>query len=143
MNWIWGPGGLILDPFRTLFWFLFTSAIVCVGARLFVPASLHAGSAGAERLRFPHGPTFQSALCIVAYGLSPAIFAAVPYFGTLASWIYAPIVTVIGAREIYRVSNTRATVVGLFPSILLLGIMGLGAFMMLAFFLKLASSMLF
>jgi hypothetical protein len=156
-DWIWGSGGTLLDPFFTLVIILFTSFFVFIGARLFVnptswPTSRSAPAASvrsgggpmnldSEVVRFPSGVTYESALRVVAFGMSPAIFAGVPYFGWIASWVFIPIVTIIGAREIYRISPGRATVVGLFPSLLFLGILSLGLVIMMMFFMKLIGSL--
>jgi hypothetical protein len=143
-DWIWGSGGTLLDPFFTLVIILFTSFFVFIGARLFVtpsPAAPARAGGGYEDIRFPAGVTYESALRVVAYGLSPAIFAGIPYFGWIASWVFVPIVTIIGAREIYRISPSRATVVGLFPSLLFLGILSLGLVIVMMFFMKLIGSL--
>jgi hypothetical protein len=144
-NWLWGTGGTLLDPFFTLVIILFSSFFVFLGARLFVnpapAASLHAGGGIGETLRFPSGITYESALRVVAFGMSPAVFAGIPYVGWVATWIFVPITTIIGAREIYRISGNRATIVGLFPSLLFLGILCLGLLIAMMFFLKLIGSM--
>jgi hypothetical protein len=138
VNWLWGASGILLDPFFTLAWLIFLSFLVFVGARLLVkPTPEHIA-------RFPHGVTFESAVRVVAFGMSPAIFSGLPYLGSfIAKLIYIPIVTIIGAREIYRVSNGRATAIALFPEILFWGIILSGALVMAVFFLKLASSFFF
>jgi hypothetical protein len=151
-DWIWGSGGTLLDPFFTLVIILFTSFFVFIGARLFVvptfrpapEAPVRTGgpmNLDGEVVRFPSGVTYESALRVVAFGMSPAIFAGVPYFGWIATWVFIPIVTIIGAREIYRISPGRATVVGLFPSLLFLGILSLGFVIVMMFFMKLIGSM--
>jgi hypothetical protein len=137
-NWLWGASGILLDPFFTLFWLIFISFWVFVGARLLVKATPE------HIARFPHGVTFESAVRVVAFGMSPAIFTGFPYLGSIiAKLIYIPIVTIIGAREIYRVSNGRATAIALFPELLFWGIIGTGVMVMAAFFLKFASSLFF
>jgi hypothetical protein len=138
MSWLWGASGILLDPFFTLVWLIFISFFVFIGARLLVkPTPEHMA-------RFPSGVTFESAVRVVAFGMSPAIFSGLPYLGSfIAKLIYIPIVTIIGAREIYRVSNGRATAIALFPEILLWGIIGTGVLVVAVFFMKLASSMFF
>ena len=58
----------------------------------------------------------------MAYALTPAIFKAVPGVGNLAATIGSWILAVIGAREVYRTTTTRAMFVGLFPQTLLFGV---------------------
>ena len=126
MTWFWGAGSVIMDPFTTLVSILFTSFIVFIGARLFVAHDSRSDA------RVPD-PTYESAVRIVAYGLTPAILAAIPFMGGLAAGIYTLVVTVVAAREIYRISNARATVVALFPKIILLGFVLVGLGVMLLF----------
>ncbi len=121
-HWIWGTGAVLLDPFLTMASILFTSWMVFVGARLLVTP----GRAGApDRIRF------ETALRIVCYGMSPAILAAVPFIGLVISKICVVIVTVIGAREVYRTGTARATAIALFPKLLFLAIL-LSGFLLFA-----------
>jgi hypothetical protein len=135
-GWLWGASSILLDPFFTLVSILFFSFFIFIGARLFVnPTPQTTG-------KFPQGVTYESALRVVAFGMSPAIFAGFPFLGTfIAKFIYIPIVTIIGARELYRVSNGRAVLIALFPEILFWGIIAIGAFVVVLFFLKFATSM--
>jgi hypothetical protein len=137
-SWLWGASGILLDPFTTLVWLIFISFLVFVGARLLVkPTAAHLA-------RFPNGVTFESAVRVVSFGMGPAIFTGLPYLGSfIAKLIYIPIVTIIGAREIYRVSNGRATAIALFPEILLWGIIGTGVIVLMAIFFKFATAMFF
>jgi hypothetical protein len=110
-------GSVIADPFLTLAQVLAVSFMVFLGARLLVPAS--------ARERGGADPTYESALRVVCYGLTPAILAALPLFGGPIAYLYKIAVTVIAAREVYRVSNGRATLVALFPHVLLTGFLAL------------------
>lgn len=113
MNWFWGAGSVVADPFITLLSILFTSVLVFVGARILVPSAT--GTSERE-------VTFESALRIICYGMSPAIFAVVPLGGAFIAWLLTLYVTVVGAKEVYRITSGRALVVVLFPKLLFLGI---------------------
>jgi hypothetical protein len=109
-NWIWGTGSIIADPFLTLAQIFFISFLVFLGARILVTP----GKNGA-----PREITFESALRIVCYGMTPSILGVLPLFGTVVASFYRVIVSVIGARETYRIDNGRALLVALFPQFLL------------------------
>jgi hypothetical protein len=115
-HWMWGAGSVILDPFTTLVAIFFTGTFVYVGARLLVNSSRQSEV------------TYESAIRLVAFGMSPAILAAFPFVGSFFAALYVLVVTIIGAREVYRVSNSRALLVALFPKLLFLGIIAVGFF---------------
>jgi hypothetical protein len=127
IGWFWGAGAIITDPFFTLISILFTSAFVYAGARLLVRG---------ERV------SFESAARVVAYGLTPAIVGVIPFFGGLAASIYVAVVTIIGAREVYRIGTARAAVVALFPKLLFLGFFLLALLALLAVAVKLLGGLL-
>jgi len=118
-NWFWGTGSVIADPFLTVLQILFISFLVFVGARLLVTP----GKNGA-----PREINFESALRIVCFGMTPSILSVLPLFGGPLAYIYLSIVTLIGAREVYRIDTGRATLVAFFPQVLLL------SFVLLVFF---------
>ncbi len=126
--WIWGSGPVIMDPFFALVKILFTAFFVFAGARILVPAR--------EKV------DFESAIRVVAYGMTPAILAGLPIFGGPVSTILVMIVTVIAAREMYRIPTSRAVVVGLFPQVLFLAIIAAGAFFFLVLAFKIIASAL-
>jgi hypothetical protein len=126
-NWVWGAGPVIADPFLTLASILFTSFLVYVGARILVTP----GKNGA-----PNEIRFESALRIVCFGMSPAILGVFPFVGGFLAWVISLIVTIIGAREVYRISTGRSLVVALFPKLLFLGIMLMGLFFIAFLFIK-------
>jgi len=128
LEWFWGTGAIVADPFLTLVSILLTSIFVFAGARLLVP------SRGARNL---NEVTYESAVRIVAFGMTPAILAALPFFGPVFSSLGILIVTIIGAKVVYRISIPRAIVVALFPKLLFLGILGLGLMVFAAFLIKL------
>lgn len=119
LHWFWGAGSVIVDPFFTLFQVLFISFFVWVGARLLVTP----GKDGA-----PSEITFESAVRLICFGLSPAILACIPILGSFTATLLTFIVTVVGAREIYRVRTGRAIAIALFPKLLFFAIIigGLG-----------------
>jgi hypothetical protein len=123
LDWIWGTSSILLDPIWTVVSILWMAVFVFAGARLLITP----GKDGAAR-----EITFESAVRVVAYGMTPAIFRAVPGVGSLAAWIGTWVVTVIAAREIFRTTTTRAIFVGLFPQTLFLGIVLLLLFAVLA-----------
>lgn len=131
MHWIWGAGSVIVDPFFTLLSILFTTLFVFAAARIFV-------SPGREGS--PREITYESSLRIVCYGLSPSILAGIPLAGSFIAGLLTAIVTVVGAREVYRINLGRAIVVALFPKILFWGTLMLGMFFALLAVLKLVAS---
>lgn len=132
-EWFSSVGSVIADPFLTLIWVLVVSAFVFLGARLLVTP----GKGGS-----PREITFESALRIVAYGLSPSILVAVPLVGGVVAKVWIAVVTVIGAREVYRVGTGRAIVIGLFPKILFWGLLAIVFFFFAALMVTLLGSVL-
>lgn len=130
-SWFWGAGSILLDPFKTLITIFVTSAFVYVAARLFVNSSKQSEV------------TYESSIRIVSYGMTPAILAALPLFGGFASSIYVMVVTIIGAREVYRTSSSRAILIVLFPYLLFIGIIGLGILLAVVAAVKLAATAFF
>jgi hypothetical protein len=115
-HWVWGAGSVIADPFFTMGRILFISFLVFLGARILVTPSKNGA---------PREITFESALRIICFGLTPSILGILPLFGGPISYFYVVIVTVIGAREVYRIDSGRATVVALFPQFILLGVIAM------------------
>jgi hypothetical protein len=126
MSWFLSAGSIVMDPFFTLVSILYTSFFVYIGARILVPPKV--------TVNYP------SAMRIVCYGLSPAILAAIPGLGSLIAPFYTLIVTIIGAREVYRIGTARATIVALFPKLIFFGILFFGillfAFSMIQLFMS-------
>ncbi|MBI2711773.1 MAG: hypothetical protein HYX41_02755 [Bdellovibrio sp.] len=129
-NWITGAGPILIDPFMTLISILFTSFLVFVGARILVPA---------EKMRSSE-ITYESAVRIVAFGLTPAILAALPLVGGIVSYLLTLLVTIIGAKEVYQVSTARGVTIALFPKLLFLGIMAMGLSLVLFTLLRFFTS---
>lgn len=117
LHWMVGAGSVLMDPFWTLSGILFTSLFVFVGARIFI----NPGKDGA-----PDEVTFESAVRIVAYGMTPHLLTVVPFIGPVLAGFLTIFVTVIAARESYRTTTGKAVVIALFPKLLFLGIISLG-----------------
>jgi hypothetical protein len=136
-DWFWGASSVIADPFTTLISIVFVSFFVFLGARILVtPAVTKPGEA-------PRPINYESAVRIVAYGLTPAILSVIPFAGGIISTLAVLLVTVTGAREIYRISWSRAFVVATFPKILFFGTIIVGVGLFIFAFLGLAASMFF
>jgi hypothetical protein len=114
VEWIFGVGPVVIDPFFTLVSILFTSFFVFLGARILVSP----GKNG-----HPDEITYESAVRIICFGTAPAILSFFPFVGPFVSSFYGIVITIIGAKEAYRIGSGRAIVVALFPKFLFLGIM--------------------
>lgn len=130
IHWFWGVGSVITDPFLTLASILFTSFLVYLAARIFVTP----GRKGA-----PREISYESAVRLICFGMSPSILAAIPLVGNGVASICVIIVTVIGAKEIYRISTGRAIVVALFPKLAYVAVF----LMLIAFFLLFIAKIFF
>lgn len=128
-KWFWSAGAVITDPFFTLVSILFTSFFIWVGARIFVTPSHTEGA--------PRQITWESTVRLVCYGMSPMILASIPFVGWGLASLITLIVTVVGAREVYKIQTGRAIAVVLFPKFLLVGMLLAGffffAFLMMSF----------
>jgi len=131
LHWIWGAGSVIADPFLTMVSILFTTMFVFVGARILVTP----GKQGASQ-----EVTFESALRIVCFGMSPSILAVIPLVGPVIASIFVAIVTIVGTREVYRISTSRAVVVALFPKLLLVGTIMIGLFFAIIALVKIVAT---
>ncbi|MCC7441240.1 MAG: YIP1 family protein [Bdellovibrionales bacterium] len=107
-----GAGTVIADPFLTLVGILITGGLGTLGAKLLVPDDPARGAPPV---------TFETTVRVICYGTAPSILNALPYLGGMASKLWILIATVIGFREVYRVSGGRAFVIAVFPKLLLFG----------------------
>ena len=130
VDWLTGVGPVLADPFFTLFSILFTSFFVFLGA------SILAGSNQSTKVEV----TYESAIRLVCFGMTPAILAALPLFGGVISFLLVIIVTTIGAKEMYKVSTLRGVTIALFPKILFFGTIGLGLMLVIFSLLRFFSS---
>ena len=112
VSWFLSAGAILTDPFFTLISILYTSFFVFIGARILIPPK--------ATVNYP------SAVRIVCYGLTPAILGAIPALGSVIASFYTMVVTIIAAREVYRIGTGRATLVALFPKLLFPGILFFG-----------------
>lgn len=131
-RWFWGTGAVIADPFLTLFSIFFGAFFVFIGARILTPSENDKVNA----------VTFESAVKIVAYGMSPAILAVIPFVGSILAPLGVLIVTVIGVREVYQISTGRSVVVALFPKILIVLAVLMGMVAMAAVIMRFVISFL-
>jgi len=116
-HWMWGTGSVLIDPFKTIITILVVSFFIWIASRLLAEKNTR----------------FETAVTIVSFGTAPSILKGVPLVGPLLASIFIFVVTMIGARELYRVTSGRALVIVLFPEILL-GIVVLAALAMIFFF---------
>jgi hypothetical protein len=125
-SWFFGVGPTLLDPFYCLFSTLWAALFVYVGARILVSPATD---------DHPQEITFESALRITCYSLTPSILLAVPLGGPFIGPLYGSILTIIGVREVYRVGTGRSLIIALFPKLLFFGIIigGILAILLLGF----------
>lgn len=116
-HWTWGTGSVLIDPFKTIISILLGSFFVWIASRILAEKNTR----------------FETAVTIISFGTAPAILQGVPLVGPLLASIFVFIVTMIGARELYRVTSGRAMVIVLFPEILL-GIVVLAALGLVLYF---------
>lgn len=121
VEWMFGVGSVLIDPFKTCAQILFLSFFVWIGARIFAKLTPDAE----ERLGY------QSAVAVVGYSMAASLFKGVPIIGGLIAGIFVVIIAITGARETYRVGSGRALVIALFPTLLFWGLLLAG---MIAFF---------
>jgi hypothetical protein len=112
-EWFSGIAPVLLDPFITLFSILLTSFLVFIGARILISPKK------TSRLT---EVTFESAVIIVSYGMAPSIFSAIPFVGSVVASFYTLITTVVGAREVFGTTTSRAIYIALFPKLLMGGV---------------------
>jgi hypothetical protein len=121
-NWFWGIGSVIGDPFWTLASLLISSFFVFVGARLLVGVMSDAPSASSGQ-QHRHEVTYESAVRIMAYGAVASIFQVIPFAGKFIAYVYSLYISVVGAKEVYRIRTGRALTVVLFPQVLIFAIL--------------------
>ena len=118
LHWFWDTSPIVLDPFITLVMILFHSFWVFIGARVFVaPGKDH----------HPAEISYATATKIVCFGMTPSILNIVPVLGGWSVSFLTVIYTLIGVKEFYRVGSVRALAITLFPKLIFVGILVLGA----------------
>jgi hypothetical protein len=125
-HWLWGTGSVLIDPFKTLITILVISFFIWIASRLF-----------AEK-----NQRYDTAVTLVSLGMAPSILQGVPLVGTFVSSIFIFVVTLIGARELYRVQSGRALLIVLFPQILFLLLVLAALGVLFYFFLSLFTSVI-
>lgn len=129
LNWFWGAGPVIGDPILTVFSILGTSFLVFIGARILVAPDPEVRPA----------VTYESAVKIISYGMTPHILKALPWVGPYFSSFGVMLLTIIGAQEVYRLSTLRAITIALFPKLLFIGIILSGVFLIAFAFIHFVS----
>lgn len=75
---------------------------------------------------------FEATLRIVSYATSPDVFNAIPAIGWLIAALWKVVLIIIGVREVHMVSTARATLVTLFPFLLIWGVLFVVILVMMA-----------
>jgi hypothetical protein len=124
MSWAFGVGSVLIDPFKTCAKILFLSFFVWIAARIFGNITNRTPDQTSLTLdtvetRF----SYDAAVAVVGFSMASSLFKGIPLVGAPIAWTFAVILSVIGARETYRVSKARAVVIALFPSLLLWGML--------------------
>ncbi len=124
-EWWAGAGPVIADPFFTLASILMISFLLFVGVRIFISPKAT-----------PDPFSYETALRVICFAMSPSILAALPFVGNFVASGYTLAVTVIGVREVYRISTRRALVIALFPKLIIPGIIGMGCLLFVLIVIK-------
>ncbi len=130
IDWFFGVGPVILDPFVNLFGILISSIFIYAGARIFITLSVN---------NEPKEITYESIFRILCFGMSPSILSIVPVAGVILSKLGIFVITVIGLKTVYKIGTSRAITVYLFPKLLFLGIIGIGFLVLMIAFFRLFS----
>lgn len=112
-NWVFGVGGVLIDPFKTCASILFLSTVIWIAARLF---------ADRDYPREEKRLDYATAVSIVGFAQAASVFKIVPVLGGTIAALFAMVLSVIGVTETYRVTTGRAIVIALFPTILFWGL---------------------
>lgn len=139
-DWFWGVGSIVIDPFLTLLSLLISSTLVFCGAALLASPRHATRSLDLDSVQKPAPTpvkvTFESALRLLCYGMSPTILSGIPLFGWGLASLLTFIITVVGAKEVYRVGTFRGLVIVLFPKLVYLALFCLGLLVAAIFFMK-------
>lgn len=110
IEFLFGAGAIVLAPFMTLIKLSVVALFVHAAVRFFTK----------ETEGRPH--SYGTTLKILSYASAPWILCVIPGFGMLLAWILAFTAAVIGVREVYRTTTTRAAFAVAFPELLLLSL---------------------
>lgn len=125
-DFLFDAGILLLKPFFALVILFFHSLMLYVSARIFI-------STNGEDL------TQKNCLKILSFAIVACWFSVIPVLGVLLSFFVFLALTVIGIRECFKVSTSRALLVALLPKFFLFFIL----LFLLALGLMLAYSLFF
>ncbi len=101
-SFLWSAGSLMLAPFAFLLRILFAALLLNFFLRMFVG-------------RIP----YTAALKVAALAFAGRWFLVVPIVGDFLAFVVTLVLTVVGVREVFFVSNRRAMLVVLAPYVLL------------------------
>jgi len=108
MNLFFGGSSVILSPFLTIFQIAASGIVLFIALKLFV------------RDQPDRKISYATTLKILSYGTAPYVFCLIPGIGMLVAYIYSFFVILIGFREVFKTTSGRATLVLIFPGLLLL-----------------------
>lgn len=77
---------------------------------------------------------FEATFRVVSYSVSPFLFMAIPYCGTLISLIWVLTLVVTGLREAHETSGGKAAIAVLFPLLFCCGILAMGVVLLMGAF---------
>jgi len=112
MGWFLGVGSVIIDPFLTLLHVFVVSTFLYLASRVLITPDPHRPE-----------PSYKALLCIVSFGLGPAVFMGIPFAGGLLGSLYIFAVTIIGIREVFKISGSRALAVAILPHLVFYGVL--------------------
>lgn len=117
IEFFFGAGAIILTPFSTVIKLALIALFVHAAVRFFmkdVQGRSH---------------SYSTTLKILAYSSAPWILCVIPGFGLILAYVLSFGASVVGIREVYKTSTSRAVLAIIFPELLfLVFIMGIGVF---------------
>jgi len=128
-SWFQSVSSVILDPFTTSLYILFSAVLIFIAARILVPSEQFTISDPRRRV------TFDSALRIVCVSLAGALFNFLPYIGQLVAGLISMLITYFGIKETYQIGWIRTSFIMFLPGLLFLSIFFaviFGVFLMIA-----------
>lgn len=119
IEFFFGAGAIVLTPFTTLIKLAIMAMFIHAAVRFFFK----------EHADRPQ--SYNTTLKVMAYATAPWILCVIPGFGFFLGWVLSFFASVIGLREVYRTTTTRATVAVAFPELLFLAFLVVGMVVML------------
>lgn len=108
---LYGIGVVILNPFFTLAGIYFTSILLFLGMKTFLPAA--GVKVSSERFGF------DGCVKLISYARGTSVFKFLPIVGGLVAPIWRACVIIIGVKQSFGVSTTRASFISYFYASLL------------------------